>query len=275
MDEAAQAAFTRRIQEYMAKAAHEAKVHTSWINPDPAYDGALARFVERILSPGTAGVFLADFARFHAPIARLGMVNSLAQTLIKIGAPGVPDFYQGTELWDLSLVDPDNRRPVDWARRAAALAEVAAPREGEGEAGLARRLLAEWPDGRIKLHVTARALAARRARAALFAEGAHVPLAAGGRHPAHVVAFARQRGARAAVVVAPRLAWRLTEQGAGLPVGPAWGDTWLALPPGAGGTLVDVLTGARPEVREREGRPALDLAETLAVLPVALLAEEA
>src|SRR3990172_1995490 len=117
MQDYALAASTTRIQQYMLKATKEAKVNTSWINPNEAYDEALRAFVARILEPGPGNRFLPDFTAFQAFVACLGMVNSLAQTLIKITAPGVPDFYQGTEVWDFALVDPDNRRPVDFAAR--------------------------------------------------------------------------------------------------------------------------------------------------------------
>jgi (1->4)-alpha-D-glucan 1-alpha-D-glucosylmutase len=271
LDAEGAAAFTRRIQEYMAKAAREAKLHTSWINPHKAYDDALARFVERALAPGADNPFPADFAAFHGPVGRLGMVNALAQTLVKIAAPGVPDFYQGTELWTLTLVDPDNRQPVDWAARAAALADVTARVAADGPAAAAEALLAAWPDGRVKCYVTARALAVRRRVPELFAAGEYVPLATGGAHATRVCAFARRRGDRQVVVVVPRLAAPLTDQGARLPLGAdAWADTWVHLPAGAAG-LADAFTGARPA---GAAGAAVAVAAVLARFPVALLAPE-
>ncbi|MBI3455418.1 MAG: malto-oligosyltrehalose synthase [Candidatus Rokubacteria bacterium] len=269
----AAAAFTTRIQAYMLKAAKEAKVHTSWINPNEAYDEAIRVFVARVLAAGPANRFLADFAAFHRPIARIGMLNSLAQTLLKMTAPGVPDFYQGTELWDFGLVDPDNRRPVDFAARAARLAELRA-RIGSGDrAGLARDLVEQWEDGRIKLYTIHRALACRRAAPDLFRLGEYVPLLAGGPGAAHVCAFARRRATRAVLVVVPRLLGRLTGKGARLPLGrDVWGDTSVALPGEIpGGAYTHVFTGAAVRTGVREGTVALPVGEALAEFPVALL----
>jgi (1->4)-alpha-D-glucan 1-alpha-D-glucosylmutase len=268
------AAFTERIQAYMTKAAKEAKVHTGWINPDAGYDEALRRFVERVLEPGAGNRFLADFVAFHEPIARAGMINGLAQSVLKLTAPGVPDIYQGTEFWDLSLVDPDNRRPVAWDARVAALDDVRRHlREGD-RAGLAQALLSSWPDGRVKLYVIHRALAERRAAPALFREGEYVPLAVVGRAASHVCAFARRQGAHVAVVVVPRLVTRLGGEHGSLPIGgEVWTDTALRLPPGLGGTLVDAFTGAAIRVSDA-GEPTLPVAQALDRFPVALLLAE-
>ncbi len=265
--------FRDRVEQYMLKAVREAKVHTSWINANEAYESALRSFVARTLDPATAGAFLADFEAFHRPVARLGMVNGLAQVLLKLTAPGVPDFYQGTELWDLNLVDPDNRRPVDFARRAALLAELEARIAGGDLASLAGELLATWPDGRVKLYLVRRGLACRRAAPALFRTGAYVPLAAAGRAAAHVCAFARHLDAAAVLTVVPRLAAALTGAGRELPLGPAcWGDTVLELPPSvARRAYRDVLTGAILEVNGPGDRGVLRVADVLARFPVALL----
>ena len=275
LDDAGRADFTARIQAYMAKATREAKVHTSWVNPDAAYDEALHEFVARLLDPAVAGRFLVDLAAFQAPIARLGMVNSLAQVLLTVTVPGVPDFYQGTELWDLSLVDPDNRRPVDFAARVAALEALRARGDATQLAALASELLREWTDGRIKLHVAHRALACRRDSAALFRDGAYLPLETTGRHAAHLCAFARHAGERAVVVVVPRLVARLTDGGARPPLGEAtWGDTRVRLPAElAAGDYADVLTGLPAKaVAEREGAgAAFEVGALLDVLPVALI----
>jgi (1->4)-alpha-D-glucan 1-alpha-D-glucosylmutase len=187
----------------------------------------------------------------------------------------VPDFYQGTELWDLSLVDPDNRRPVDFAARVAALEALTARGGGTELAALAGELLREWTDGRIKLHVTHRALACRREAAALFRDGTYLPLETTGRHAAHVCAFARHAGERAVVVVVPRLVARLTDGGARPPLGEAtWGDTRVRLPAElAAGDYADVLTGLPAKaVAEREGAgAAFEVGALLDVLPVALI----
>jgi len=240
------ATFTARIQAYLLKAAREAKVHTSWINPNEAYDEALRLFVARVLEPGPGNRFLSDFAAFVTPVARLGMVNGLAQMLIKISAPGVPDFYQGTELWDLNLVDPDNRRPVDFAHRRALLAELQARIAAGDLAALARGLVEAWPDGRVKLYTLHRALACRRAAVDAFREGDYVPLEATGPGAGHVCAFARRREERVILTVVPRLTARLTGNGLRVPLGrETWGDSRLVLPPGfPAGRYIDQFTGA-------------------------------
>src|SRR3989442_1654391 len=153
-----------RLREYLLKAVHEAKTHTSWINPDVRYDEAIVAFAEALLDPTRSQAFLDDFTAFQARVAHFGALNSLAQTLIKITAPGVPDFYQGTELWDLSLVDPDNRRPVDWALRRRLLGELErALAATSHRAGFAFRLFQEEEDGRVQLYPIREALALRRA----------------------------------------------------------------------------------------------------------------
>jgi (1->4)-alpha-D-glucan 1-alpha-D-glucosylmutase len=269
----ARAAFATRMQQYMLKAAKEAKVNTSWINPNDAYDEALRAFVGRILEPGPANRFLTDFLAFQAFIARLGMVNSLAQTLIKITAPGVPDFYQGTEVWDFSLVDPDNRRPVDFAARAALLAGLRDRIAAGDLAGLARDLVDQWPDGRIKLYTIHRALACRRHAPRLFEAGAYVPLRTGGRHADRLCAFARRWESRAALTIVPRLTAPITDNGARLPLGrDLWADTWLLLPPDLGpGPFQNLFTGIALRPSEAEAGRVLAVGEILAEYPVALL----
>jgi len=269
----ARAKFTARIRAYMTKASKEAKVSTSWINPNEAYDEALVRFIERVLDPVASPRFLPDFVTFREPLARLGMVNGLAQTLVKITAPGVPDFYQGTELWDLSLVDPDNRGTVDFAIRARILADLRARVDSGGAVGLARELIESWEDGRIKLYTAHRALSCRRSAQDLFRVGEYLPLTTEGRHAAHVCAFARHDATRTVIVVVPRLTARLTGNGAGLPLGPeVWADTHVQVPEQlAAGVYVDVFSGV--EHRSPPDRTAVTLAvaDLLAHFPVALL----
>ncbi len=193
------------------------------------------RFVRRVLDPQDSRAFLSDLLAFQAGIALIGAVNGLAQTLLKLTVPGVPDIYRGTELWDLSLVDPDNRRRVDFDLRRDGLERAADP----------AALLRSWRDGRIKQHVIARTLALRSREPDLFALGDYLPLGVDGSHASRVVAFARQREAAAAIVVAPRLVAPLLEAGeVPLPASPAWADTSLQLPPAlTARPLVDVLTG--------------------------------
>ena len=273
MEREARSAFTLRIQEYMLKAAKEAKWNTSWINPSQAYDDALRSFVARILDPGWSPRFLQDFAAFHEPIARLGMVNSLAQTLLKTTAPGVPDFYQGTELWDFSLVDPDNRRPVDFEMRHRLLINLQERIAAGDVARLSRELLEHWEDGRIKLFTTQRALDCRRRLRELFHSGDYVPLPARGAAPDRLVAFARHRGTVTVLVVLPRLMRSLTDGGAHLPIGAAvWRDTRLLLPREIPDQVYrNCFTGALLRSQAAEEGPALLGREILADFPVALL----
>jgi len=269
--------FTARIQAYMTKASKEAKVSTSWINPNAAYDEALARFIQRVLDPVASPRFLADFDTFREPLARLGMVNGLAQVLLKITAPGVPDFYQGTELWDLSLVDPDNRRPVDFATRARVLGDLQARVEAGDAGSLARELVEGWVDGRIKLYIVHRALSCRRSAPDLFRLGEYLPLAAVGRHAAHVCAFARHDAARSVIAVVPRLTARLTGNGARLPLGPSvWADTHVLVPERiAAGVYVDAFSSAEHRSAPPGAVAALSVADLLAHFPVALLERKA
>ena len=272
--EGALAGFADRIQAYLTKATREAKVHTSWVSPNAEYEAAIRTFVTRLLEPAPGNRFLLDFAAFHEPIARLGMLGSLAQTLLKICAPGVPDFYQGTELWNLCLVDPDNRGPVDFEARARILAELSSRLAGEERVALAKDLLTRWRDGHVKLYLIHQALQYRRRRLALFREGEYVPLAVAGSRDEHVCAFARRRDTEAALVVVPRLCARLTEGGRGLPLGDAvWSDTVLALEGHFEATTYrELFTGASVESVPMEGGGrGLRLGALLADFPVALL----
>ncbi|MGE5247673.1 MAG: malto-oligosyltrehalose synthase, partial [Verrucomicrobiota bacterium] len=234
-----------RIENYMVKAIREAKIYTRWTRPNVAHEVAVKEFVGSLLkelSPA-ANRFLHDFLPFQRKIAHYGALNSLAQAVMKIAAPGVPDIYQGTELWDFSLVDPDNRRPVDYAYRARLLQELMTA-ESQGLAALARDLLASWQDGRIKLFVTYKALGFRRERQDLFRDGAYLPLLPTGRVKEHALAFARKQGAGWAIAAVPRLVTRLAPPGE-FPLGlPAWGArTALRLPAGSPGTWRNVFTG--------------------------------
>ncbi len=238
---AADATLAGRVQEFAVKALHEAKRQSSWRDPDAAYDAATCAFLAAILDPSTGAEFLADFAAFHAPVARHGAVNSLAQTLVRCTAPGVPDTYQGSEFWDFSLVDPDNRRPVDYAARTAALAEL----DAGDAAHLARELAADPTDARAKLFVVSQALRFRRERAALFAAGGYVPLTVTGPRAEQVFAYLRECDGEAALVVVPRLGF-----GSG---GEAWARTFVELPAAySGRRWVDAFTGV--EVSSDGGR---------------------
>ncbi|MEN9936513.1 MAG: hypothetical protein RLZZ387_3092 [Chloroflexota bacterium] len=264
------AGFRERVVAYMQKATKEAKVHTSWINPNEAYDAALRAFVEALLDDAPDNPFVRDALALARRAAFFGRFNSLAQTLLRLTSPGVPDVYQGTELWDLSLVDPDNRRPVDFGCVARLLAEIH-QRVGRGEARatIASDLMEHSADGCIKLYLVTEALDLRRRRERLFAEGDYRPLEARGGKQEHAVAFARALGEEEIVAVAPRLVVGLTDGEERLPVGEVWGDTRLTLTHAElGRRYRDVLTGAEHIVTP-EGD--LALADVLATLPVALL----
>jgi len=263
--------FVARLQAAVNKALREAKLHTSWTSPDVEYEQAVERFVARLLDRARSPAFLDDARRFHMGVAPAGAWNSLTQVLLKVAAPGVADFYRGTELWDLSLVDPDNRRPVDFASRAARLDEIA--REaGRDAAGLAERLMRDPEDGRVKLFVTARALAFRRAHRALFERGSCLPIASTGPRTEHVIAFARVEGGEAALAVAGR--WYVGLGAPELaPVGePAWQETRLLIPRElAARRWREAITGALVETRDGAHGRTLRVADALARLPVALL----
>ncbi|HWE36351.1 MAG TPA: malto-oligosyltrehalose synthase [Isosphaeraceae bacterium] len=257
-----------RLQEYMIKAVREAKVNTTWTDADPSYVEAVASFVAATLEDAA---FLADVVPFQARLARIGVVNSLAQTLLKLASPGVPDVYQGCELWDLCLVDPDNRRPVDFDRRRALFEEIRGGIEREGRESLARRLLANPDDGAIKLYLTATVLNHRRTHADLFGTGSYRPVEAQGKRAAHVVAFLREHKGNAALAVAPRLVGRLMgDDAANPPLSAVWADTRLTLPPNAPAGWRDALTDRRHDA----DRGHLSLPEILDALPVALLVAE-
>jgi (1->4)-alpha-D-glucan 1-alpha-D-glucosylmutase len=271
-DEPALAEFSERIERYLVKVVREAKAVSSWLNPNEAYEAAFAGFARALLTaPGNAR-FLADFIPFQRRVAWFGMLNSLAQTLLKLTAPGVPDIYQGCELWKLTLVDPDNRRPVDFSVQRQSLQAMQAAVAGDEHAvaALAADLLQHLDDGRLKQFVTWRALALRREREALFRDGEYLPLHASGTRAEHVCAFARVLGDECAVAIAPRLVCGLLDGQTRLPVGAAaWGDTCIdisALSPQQ--AWEDTLTGA---VAEANGA-RLPLAAILSRFPVALLA---
>jgi (1->4)-alpha-D-glucan 1-alpha-D-glucosylmutase len=267
--------FVERIQAYMLKVLREAKVHTSWINPNPAYEEAIQQYIARVLDPQTQGGFLDDFCEFQRRLSHYGLFNSLAQTLLKITVPGVPDTYQGTELWDWSLVDPDNRRAVDYKRRddmLRALRERLVAAGGDRRA-LVQELLTHKEDGRIKLYVTTLALNCRRRHPGLFSSGSYVPAPGRGAKSQHVFGFSRQQNYSAAIVAVPRLIGGLLAGTHDAPLGEAvWQDTQLLVPGiEARWNWRNVLTGEPVVFTEENGQPTLALAELLKHCPVALL----
>lgn len=261
-------AFRDRLKNYLQKAAREAKVHTSWTRPDEAYETALLRFADGILEESGENPFLKDFQVFQSKVSYYGAINALSQVLLKITSPGVPDFYQGTELWDLSLVDPDNRRPVDFTRRAQLLDELRR-REAEDTKGLVAELVRRWTDGRIKLYVTYKALNLRRSRRELFLEGAYVPLYAAGERAVNVCSFARKNDRAWAITAAPRLLTRLGLTEKRLASSKPWTGTFLPLPEEAPSEWRNVFTGETVAAQGEER--SLALADVFSRFPVALL----
>ena len=246
-----------RMSAYLLKAAREAKTETSWLSPNTDYESKLPEFVRKLLGHAD---FVRDFAGFAMRVDRAGAMNALGQTLLRSCVPGVPDTYQGAELWNQSLVDPDNRRPVDYELRRRLLSEITG--KLDRPAALASELLETYPDGRVKMLVTHVALQLRQREPELFAQGDYLPLEAG----EHAVAFARVFEDKRVVCVVPRLSLRLTG-GSVFPIGGAWGEQAVAgLEHGRyrelfTGTLVDV-------------RGPLPLAQLFSVFPLALMVKE-
>lgn len=202
------ASFRERIQQYMIKAAREAKRVTSWVNQNAEYETALTNFIERILTPSSTNAFLEDLSQFQSVIAPLGLINSLSQTILKLTCPGVPDIYQGTELWDFSLVDPDNRRPVDYAQREKLLAELeSAP---DAQTSLID-CMSNLADGKLKMLVVKNILGLRNLYPELFTLGRYIALEVTGDKAENVIAFAREYEGKWAIVVVPHLVATLLE----------------------------------------------------------------
>jgi (1->4)-alpha-D-glucan 1-alpha-D-glucosylmutase len=248
--------YIERIQAYMAKALHEAKINTSWIQPNEEWDAAMWDFVAKILDPSSRNKFLPIFLPIAREIARLGAINSLTQTLLKLTSPGVPDIYQGNEIWDHSLVDPDNRRPVDYNRRREMLEALPTATPGE--------LMQSWPDGRIKLFLTQRLLQFRHEHADLFQRSEYLPLKVSGTFAECCVSFVRRRADKWIVVIAPRLSSRVGFP----PVGEPWKDTALEFPRTLSLAQAHDLFTCQPlPVRDRE----LKVADALSILPLAVI----
>lgn len=263
--------YRERIQQYMLKAVREAKVESSWINPNTAYEAAVQAFVEDLLADTGRNLFLEDLRTTAAAIAWLGMLNSLSLVLVKLTSPGVPDIYQGNELPDLSLVDPDNRRPVDYELRRALLAEVKEiGRLQNGNRG--RELFMNAHDGRAKLYFTWRLLGLRREWPDVFLHGGYTPLPAEGARAQNVVAYARRHQGRGIVAIGGRLFAGMSIAEPALPCGEAaWQDTRVPVPFLREGTeLTDALSGNRVKIEQG----AIAMARAWAELPGAVLTFE-
>ncbi|MGH9611817.1 MAG: malto-oligosyltrehalose synthase [Bryobacteraceae bacterium] len=264
LDAAKHGPYVERIQRYTEKALREAKVHTSWVSPNQAYEGAVRKFVDAILGLGEHNRFLRDFREFQAPISSAGMWNSLSQTLLKITSPGVPDFYQGTELWAFQLVDPDNRGEVDYKLRRKLLEKIDAASD---LSCLADQLIRNPEDGALKLLVMSRALRFRRANHDLYRDGEYAGLMSVGAESNRVIAFARTLGNRTAITIAGRFFLNRDAR--------KWGDTGIVIPRRLQQQRYrDAITGRVIEARRQGVRLFLPVEDAFAVLPVALLSAQ-
>ena len=268
--------YVERIRQYAFKALSEAKVNLSWINPDPEYMKAVHEFITAILMPGARGKespFVASLSSLLPQLQLFGAVNSLAQVVLKIAVPGIPDFYQGNELWELNLVDPDNRRSVDYHQRSVYLDGLLELTEREGPAAVCREVLSNLADGRAKLWTTQRALQLRTREHAIFRHGEYTALELAGDHKENAIAFLRrdQSSERSVLAVLPRFSYTLMRGKPELPLGPAWGSDQLRVPVSSGTRYTNVFTGESLSVAEQQTLP---LSAILATFPVALLVSE-
>jgi (1->4)-alpha-D-glucan 1-alpha-D-glucosylmutase len=220
--------YAERLKAYMIKAVREAKAHSEWFKPDEAYEQGLEVFIDAVLDRAEANAFIADFEAFVMRTAFYGMLNSLSQTVLKIASPGVPDFYQGCELWDLSMVDPDNRRQVDFATRAAMLKEL---KDGEAvnRGKLLDNLLFTMADGRVKLYTIMCGLRLRNMMREVFESGRYIPLRVSGKYARNILAFARVHKGRWVAAIVGRFFTGLVDTGQ-MPLGTVWAETAIELP---------------------------------------------
>lgn len=266
-DESDNAKFIERLKDYMLKSVREAKVQTAWLRPDTAYEEGFLAFVEKVLAPSKSNQFLKEFVPFQKRIANYGIFNSLSQTLLKYAAPGVPDTYQGTELWDLSMVDPDNRRPVDYEQRMVILKNIK-KRAKTDNPKLIEELLSTKEDGRIKLFITYKLLQARQENVEVFQKGSYLPLEVVGKFKDNIVAFARCFNNQMVIAIAPRFLTNLIEEGR-YPCGEqVWEDTQLQIPQQLQSNWQDIFS---KQVISNSKSGSIAIAQILQHLPVALL----
>ncbi|MBV9385859.1 MAG: malto-oligosyltrehalose synthase [Chroococcidiopsidaceae cyanobacterium CP_BM_ER_R8_30] len=225
------AEFVQRVKDYVIKAIREAKVHTAWLRPDTEYEEGCIAFVEAVLHHTENNQFLQELRSFHQRVADYGIFNSLSQTLLKMTSPGIPDFYQGSELWDLSFVDPDNRRPVNFEQRTSFLKDIKHKAQTD-ISSLMSELLSTRADGRIKLFLISRVLEARKQNLAIFEKGDYQPLEVVGKFKDHIVAFAKGDDQNIAITIAPRLLTSLVQPGEYPLTEKVWDDTQVKLSEG-------------------------------------------
>jgi (1->4)-alpha-D-glucan 1-alpha-D-glucosylmutase len=264
----------KRVKDYMLKAIREAKVNTSWISPNLVYEEGLLKFVDAILSSSHGNPFTRDLETFQKKISYFGMFNSLSQILLKMTCPGIPDLYQGTEIWDFSLVDPDNRRPVhfDVPRKMLKALKEKMVTYGPDLPGFARNLVQKWGDGSIKLYVIYKSLNYRKENRRLFTDGAYIPLMGDGDHKEHICAFARKEERKVLLVVIPRFLTHLMQMDE-MPFGKnTWGDSRLVISPEISALrFSNLFTGETLGLVERDGKAVLPLDQIFANFPVAML----
>jgi (1->4)-alpha-D-glucan 1-alpha-D-glucosylmutase len=262
----------QRLEDYAIKAAREAKEHTSWLDPDEEYEQSLRAFVALLLPEDPDAGFHAYFRNLIEPVAFFGMLNALSATVLKLTSPGIPDIYQGNELPQLVLVDPDNRRQPDYAAHAQLLDAIARNAESPTAAAAAAAMLVDWRDGRLKLFTCSRLLGLRRAWPELFDSGDYTPMPVKGPRAAHLCAFTRTAGDSSLVVVVSRWAATLSRGQIQPPLGEAsWRDNQLELPATVpAGDYVDALTGRAQRLHGGAAR-MLDVASLLETLPVTVL----
>jgi (1->4)-alpha-D-glucan 1-alpha-D-glucosylmutase len=277
-DSSGNSCFRDRIKQYMLKAVREAKEKSSWANPNADYEAATAAFVDEILALNRDGEeFLSSFSAFHKNVIRCAMLNSLSQTLLKLTCPGVPDLYQGTELWDFSLVDPDNRRPVEYARRVQVLKEMQSwPESAEALKPHIESLTGRMTDGRIKMYLTWKALNLRKQQPELFLHGEYLPLNIDGPKAKHLLAFVRSYEASEIIVIIPRLCAKLFGDEAGIQAGQdCWNDTYVVLPRSSHAkTYRNIFTAGLVKSENGEQKQLLPASTLFAGFPVGLVVAE-
>jgi (1->4)-alpha-D-glucan 1-alpha-D-glucosylmutase len=262
--------FRARLEAYVIKAIREAMVHTRWTRPNSAHERAVVGFLKALVEPARGNLFLNDFLKFQRKVAAYGMLNGLAQVLVKMTSPGVPDIYQGCDLWDLRLVDPDNRGPVDFRLRAALLDEIE-KRSKQDPLRLARELVQNWHDGRIKLYLIWRILNLRRRYPRVFLDGQFLPMKTTGGREANLIAYARRRGNTWIMTIVPRWLARSKVPPASTRLHGFWRGSHIALPANAPQSWLNVLTGETVETSRRRPAPTLSLPDVFKNLPVAVL----
>lgn len=258
--------YSDRIKKYIVKSLKEAKLHTSWINPNIHYEEAVERFIERLINLDSDNPFIHHFEKFIKPVMRAGLFNSLSQTLLKMTVPGIPDFYQGSELWEFNLVDPDNRRAVDYSIRQSILSNLK-EREGQDEFLLLSHLVDTLEDGRIKLYLISKVLNYRKEHPALFQSGDYSPLVIEGEKANYALGFKRSFDKKQILVVTGRFFFKLCDSEAIQPMGNKWGNTVIRLSRELEGDYKDVVSGKITSSINRQ----LPLQKLFSPLPFALM----